>query len=337
MGEVVLREEPSQPRSPGEFDIPNVPAGDYMLSVWDFDQNNILYSQNVTVRPGEQTDMDTLRLAQWWTWIHGTVFDDTNSNGKQDPGEKGIPHQVLTVRERSNSLYKHGSNLTTTDENGHYELRARLSARPVARARAVLRRLQDHRPHLAGGAGEAATTKLGEAVDVNFLPVDRPGRHHRLGQEAYKADENGGIVGVVSYGTTRNELDPGRGRHRGLAAGHPRPDDAHLQAPSATRTATSSTTPTARSSSRARPLTARVRPPTSARPTPPRRGIAPSTARASTPTATASPIRSWPTTPCSPGPAAVGGRPPRVRGGHRRRHEDRPDRRPARTPTGARP
>ena len=46
-----------------------------MLSVWDFDQNNILYSQNVTVRQGEQTDLDTLRLAQWWSWIHGTVFD----------------------------------------------------------------------------------------------------------------------------------------------------------------------------------------------------------------------------------------------------------------------
>ena len=98
--------------------------------------------------------MDTLRLAQWWAWIHGTVFDDTNSNGKQDPGEKGIPHQLLTVRERSNSLYEHGTNLAETDENGHYELRARLPARPVARARAVLRRLQDHRHHVAGAAGE---------------------------------------------------------------------------------------------------------------------------------------------------------------------------------------
>ena len=114
----------ANPLAPGDFDIPNVPPGDYMLSVWDFDQNNILYSQNVTVRPGEQTDMDTLRLAQWWSWIHGTVFEDTNENGKQDPGEKGIPHQLLTVRERSNALYEHGTNLATTDENGHYELRA---------------------------------------------------------------------------------------------------------------------------------------------------------------------------------------------------------------------
>ena len=53
-----------------------------------------------------------------------------------------------------------------------------------------------------------ATTKLGEAVDVNFLPWIGQGATIDWGKKPYKADENGGIVGVVSYGTTRNELDP---------------------------------------------------------------------------------------------------------------------------------
>ncbi len=200
---------PANPLTPGDFDVPNVPPGDYMLSVWDFDQNNILYSQNVTVRPGEQTDMDTLRLAQWWAWIHGTVFDDTNENGKQDPGEKGIPHQLLTVRERSNALYEHGTNLA--DDRRERPLRAarRLPARPVARARAVRGRLQDHRHHVAGGAGEGRRPpSSASAVDVNFLPWIGQGATIDWGKKPYTASENGGIVGVVSYGTTRNELDP---------------------------------------------------------------------------------------------------------------------------------
>ena len=61
---------------------------------------------------------------------------------------------------------------------------------------------------MAGAAGKEPTTKLGEAVDVNFVPWIGQGAIIDWGKKAYKADENGGIVGVVSYGTTRNELDP---------------------------------------------------------------------------------------------------------------------------------
>ena len=199
---------PANPLTPGEFDVPSVPPGDYMLSVWDFDQNNILYSQNVTVRPGEQTDMDTLRLAQWWAWIHGTVFDDANGNGKQDPGEKGIPHQLLTVHERSNALYLHGTNVATTDENGHYELRG---VYPLGQWLALEQYADGYKTTgitWQAAQEKTATTKLGEAVDVNFLPWIGQGATIDWGKKPYTSSENGGIVGVVSYGTTRNELDP---------------------------------------------------------------------------------------------------------------------------------
>ena len=199
---------PGNTLRPGEFDIPSVPAGDYMMTVWDFDQNNILHSQNVTVRPGEQTDLDTIRLAQWWTWIHGTVFTDTNGNGKQDAGEKGIPNQLLTVRERSNALYLHGSNVTTTDANGNYQLRA---VYPLGQWLTLEQYSDGYKT--TGLTWQAAhekspTTRLGGAVDVNFLPWIGQGATIDWGKQPYSSAENGGIVGVVSYGTTRNELNP---------------------------------------------------------------------------------------------------------------------------------
>jgi SdrD B-like domain len=198
----------ANPLAAGAFEIPNVPPGDYMLSVWDFDQNNILAIQNLTVRPNEVTDVDTLRLAQWWAWVHGTVFEDKNANGRQDAGEPGIPDQLVTVRERSNALYNHGAVAATTDEFGRYRLR---SVYPLGQW-LVLEQYADGFKTTGvtwqAAHEKTATTETGGAVDLNFLPWIGQGARIDWGKQPYKSDENGGIVGVVAYGTTRNELNP---------------------------------------------------------------------------------------------------------------------------------
>ena len=53
-----------------------------------------------------------------------------------------------------------------------------------------------------------ATTKLGSLVDINFLPIIGLGGEIDWGVQPYDAGTNGGIVGTVTYDTTRNELDP---------------------------------------------------------------------------------------------------------------------------------
>ena len=53
-----------------------------------------------------------------------------------------------------------------------------------------------------------ATTKLGSLVDINFLPIIGLGGEINWGVQPYDAGTNGGIVGTVTYDTTRNELDP---------------------------------------------------------------------------------------------------------------------------------
>ena len=66
-----------------------------------------------------------------------------------------------------------------------------------------------------------ATTKLGSLVDINFLPIIGLGGEIDWGVQPYDAGTNGGIVGTVTYDTTRNELDPADAVDRGLPAGHP--------------------------------------------------------------------------------------------------------------------
>ncbi len=329
---------PANLLAPGEFDVPNVPAGDYMLSVWDFDQNNILYSQNVTVRPGEQTDMDTLRLAQWWTWIHGTVFDDTNANGTPGSRREGHPApDADRARARRTSLYEHGSNLAITDADGHYDLRA---VYPLGQWLALEQYSDGYKT--TGLTWQAQHEKHADhqarrAVDVNFLPWIGQGATIDWGKKAYKPDENGGIVGVVSYGTTRNELDPDEAVIEDWQPGISGVTDAHL--PRRPRRERRRRPQPGRLRAGRGPGRRRHRHADRRRPdrTPRRRGIARSTARASTPTAIASRTRSWPTSPLfTQGLPMSADSPTTVRGGHRRRHEDRQDRRAAPTRTGAR-
>ncbi len=220
-------EDPANALKAGEYDIPNVPAGDYEISFWDFAQNELLFSRNVTVSPGEtgstkRVELDNTPLVGWWTEISGYVFDDRNGNGKQDytdtnhnghwdvgePGEPGISNFFLSVRARENTLFEQGANTATTDQNGHYVLRA---AYPVGQW-VVLEAYMDG--YKTTGITEQApnephaTTMLGGAVDVNVLPFFSQGLTVDWGKQSYATGENGGIVGTVSYGTTRNETDP---------------------------------------------------------------------------------------------------------------------------------
>ena len=107
----------------GTFDIKHVPNGTYQLSIWDDDQDYILWSFNVEVTRGRVTDVGNKMIVGWFTHVHGTVFVDDNGNGKRDPGEKSVPSFALTVRERDNSLMDQYTNTATTDDQGAYDIR----------------------------------------------------------------------------------------------------------------------------------------------------------------------------------------------------------------------
>ncbi len=191
-----------------QFTIPGVPDGDYVIGLWDEPQDYIFYTQNVSVRNGEVVDMGSLSMVGWWTTIDGHVFNDTNENGKMDAGEPGIPNFPIVMRTRENSIMDRGATLVTTDANGYYWME---NAYPITQwlveeayadgfMTTGITYQADNQPE--------ETTILGQGVDVNVHPVIGLGGRLDWGVKAYAAGTNGGIVGTISYDTTRNELDP---------------------------------------------------------------------------------------------------------------------------------
>lgn len=201
----------------GRFDISGVPDGDYQLTWWDEAQNNLLALQNVTVAGGQTEDLGTLPMTGWWTEYSGFVFNDKNRNGTRDAGENGIPNFTLTLRKRDNSLMDRGQTTATTDSTGHYTFEG---AYPLGEFGFTVLEAYNDSFYTTGVTYQAdnqptPTTVLGAGVDVSTLNIIGLGGTMDWGVHAYDPTgsngidpRNGGIVGSLSYDTTRNELDP---------------------------------------------------------------------------------------------------------------------------------
>jgi hypothetical protein len=193
---------------PVNFNIPNVPPGDYVIGLWDEPQDYIFYTQNVTVGANETVDLGSLSMLGWWTTIEGHVFNDTNGNGKMDNGETGIPNFPIVMRTRENSIMDRGATAVTTDANGYYWME---NAYPMTQwlvEEAYADGFQTTGITYQADNQPEETTILGQGVDVNVHPVIGLGGRLDWGVKAYAPGTNGGIVGTISYDTTRNELDP---------------------------------------------------------------------------------------------------------------------------------
>ena len=191
----------------GSFDIKNVPDGSYQVTFWDDAQDYIIYSVNATVENGAVTDIGSQPLVGWFTHVYGKVFSDSNGNGKMDPGEHPVPGFALTVRERDNSLIDQATNTATTNDSGLYDIRETYPLGKWLVLEAFNTRYQTTGITYKGENEATATTKLGSAVDLDFLPIIGLGTEIDWGVQPYDPGTNGGIVGTVTYDTTRNELD----------------------------------------------------------------------------------------------------------------------------------
>lgn len=214
----------------GAFTIPDVPDGTYMLSWWDEDQNYILNWQQVAVTGGQVLDLGVLPLNGWWTRYTGVVFNDLDRDGVRDPGENGIPNFTIVIKKRDNSLMDRGGRVVTTTADGSFTIP---NAYPMTQW--YVMEAYNDRFYTTGvsyqadnepapttvmadrdPAGDPNGTLVGTGVDVNTLPIIGLSGNIDWGVHAYdpsgatggKDPRNGGIVGTVSYDTTRNELNP---------------------------------------------------------------------------------------------------------------------------------
>jgi hypothetical protein len=191
----------------GSFAITGVPDGNYLLTAWDGPQVYLIDFYNVTVAGGS-VNMSNVFLTGWFANFHGSVFIDSNANGKRDAGEKGLAGQEITIRARGNHLVQHGAAVLTTDANGYYNME---NGYPFTSWEIM--EVYNDRYHTTGITYQAdnqltETTVLGAGVDVNILPIIGLSGRLDWGVLPYARGENGGIVGTVTYDVTRNELDP---------------------------------------------------------------------------------------------------------------------------------
>ncbi len=205
----------------GHFDIKNIATGSYQLSIWDFNQDFILWSFNIEVTNGQLTNVGNKVIVGWFTHMHGKVFIDSNGNGKMDPGENGVPAFNLTVRERDNSLMDQATNTASTDDSGNYNIAETYPMGKFLVLEAFNTRYKTTGITYQGENDPKPTTQLGSMVDVNFLPIIGLGGEIDWGVQPYDTGSNGGIVGTVSYDTTRNELDPAYAVSEGYQPGIP--------------------------------------------------------------------------------------------------------------------
>ena len=147
-------------------------------------------------------------LSGWFTDLQGTVFVDTNGDGIHDPGEKGVPDFGLTVRTRGNSLQDQGAAVANTDDKGEYDLSQAYPLGQFLIAEAYNPRFKSTGYSYWTDNDPDVHAVLSGQVDIAFLPVIGLSAHLDWGVQPYAGDENGGIVGTVSYDVTRNEFDP---------------------------------------------------------------------------------------------------------------------------------
>jgi len=202
----------------GHFVIDNVPDGDYLLTYWDGPQRHILDLINVSVRDGQMVDIGHPMLTGWFARLEGHVFLDENQNGKRDPDEPGVPDYLVAVKRRENSSIDRGGIEAMTDAMGYYLID---NVYPLTQW--IVVEAYNDRYHTTGITFQAEnqpepTTVLGNGVDINVLPIIGQSGRLDWGVLPYGVGTNGGIVGSVTYDSTRNELDA---RHAGVEPWQP--------------------------------------------------------------------------------------------------------------------
>lgn len=92
------------------FSIPNVPDGNYELTIWDANLDYIFASKNITVQNGQcnggSCSLLDVPVFAWFGRVEQYVFHDANENGIWDAGEEPMPEQGTALRWRDGTVYQ---------------------------------------------------------------------------------------------------------------------------------------------------------------------------------------------------------------------------------------
>jgi len=209
----------------GNFTIPNVAAGTYQVVVFDVSLLHIITFTSVIVDGVSDVNMGQIITPMWFGIQEHNVFFDDNGNNVLDPGEQGIPDQVVNLRYRDGTIYQS----FPTDTSGfvpfqtifplfHWYITEVDFARYKATGLRAVNDLGGEIPAIPDADGKRnpeENFQTGTALLEAFQLFAGQNQKFEWSKELYGMNENGGISGIIYYATTRAEADPR------LAAGDP--------------------------------------------------------------------------------------------------------------------
>jgi uncharacterized repeat protein (TIGR01451 family) len=217
----------AQCKPDGSYTLNGVPAGDYLLTVWDQWLDQIIQGVAVTVAIDAPKDvvLANIPVLGWFTQFDQNIFMDTNKDGIYDANEKGISNVTMTTRYRDGGI----SNQTQTDSNGNGLLAEQFPLFNWYVTEADTTRFkQSGVTVIVDGGGPPDSSGDGKGIystqyatstplnPVSSVRQELPGAYSygmqgyisqrntiNWGRTPYVANENGGIQGIVVYSTTR--------------------------------------------------------------------------------------------------------------------------------------
>ena len=204
------------------FTIPGIPDGTYQLVIWDDYLDQIITYQTVTVAGGD-IDVGNIPVSTWFGRHEHQVFlDDNVQNAHLDSGEIGLTEQAVNIRFRDGTIFQS----YPTDSTGFVPFDQvfpfgnwQIAEIDYSRFKPTgVRVTVDGGGDVSGGpypgllnpqAGSPRTdTAPAPVLLEGFQSMPGMTSLFEWGKVPYAEGENGGIAGIVFYGSTRGENDP---------------------------------------------------------------------------------------------------------------------------------
>ena len=194
----------------GNFSIPNVPAGTYQVVVWDISLLHIIGFVNVISDGINPIELGPINSLMWFGIQEHNVFVEGT--------DVGVPEQNVNLRFRDGTIYK----AFPTDTTGFVPFQEIFPffkwlvaevdfARLKATGLKVTNDVGAEVTHDVDGEGKrnpAVSDEDGPVLTQAFQIMAGQNQKFEWYKDSYGANENGGISGTVTYGTTRAEDDP---------------------------------------------------------------------------------------------------------------------------------
>jgi len=206
----------------GSFTITGIPNGTYQLVIWDVYLNQVISFQTVTVA-SSNVAVGNVGVPAWFARAEHSVFLDdgagggTAANGIQDGDEAPLAEQAVNLRWRDGTV----NQSFPTDTDGFVPFDQIFPFFSWQVFEVDYTRFKPTGVTVVvdnGGAVDESNvlfpqegsprTEAGPVLTQAFQGF--PGQTSTIawGKKPYEAGENGGISGIVFYGSTRGENDP---------------------------------------------------------------------------------------------------------------------------------